>query len=181
MDIDVKNIQRRNPIKRNGLFVSPNELKLTEKFSMEFIGRVMNQTVVLYQVDHEKTKIDDIYKEARFKDLVFKTPLELNAVYTLSDDTLKAYSNKGNNGVYANIGTLEVSVLERELEENGCDIKRGDYIGIQVTPVHMEFFVVTDDGRVNYDNRHTLFGTLPFYRSVKCSIVSDVTETINMG
>ena len=78
------------------------------------------------------------------------------------------------------LGQLDFIIYTKELEENDCDIKRGDYIGLQVTPEHMEYFIVTDDGRVNYDNEHTLWGTVPFYRSIKCAVVSDITETVNM-
>ena len=51
-------------------------------------------------------------------------------------------------GYYVKVGRLEFQIMEKELEENQCDIKRGDYIGLQVTPEHMEYFIVTDDGRV---------------------------------
>ena len=89
-------------------------------------------------------------------------------------------STEGVKGYYVKVGQLTFSIFEKELEENGCDIKRGDYIGIQVTPEHMEFFVVTDDGRVNYDNRHTLWGTVPYYRSITCAVANDITETQNI-
>ena len=93
---------------------------------------------------------------------------------------MKTYDNDTIKGYYVKVGQLTFSIVEKELEENGCDIKRGDYIGIQVTPEHMEFFVVTDDGRVNYDNRHTLWGTVPYHRSVTCAVASDITETQNI-
>ena len=60
------------------------------------------------------------------------------------------------------------------------DINRGDYIGLQVTPEHMEYFIVTNDGRVNYDNKHTMMGITPYYRNVECTVVSDITETKNL-
>ena len=44
----------------------------------------------------------------------------------------------------------------------------------------MEYFIVADDGRVNYDNAHTMWGTIPYYRSVVCTIVSDKSETANL-
>jgi hypothetical protein len=72
------------------------------------------------------------------------------------------------------------TVYEKELTENECDIKRGDYIGIQVTNTHIEYFIVTDDGRVNYDNEHTMWGTKPYYRTIQCTVVTDITETENL-
>ena len=41
----------------------------------------------------------------------------------------------------------------------------------------MEYFIVTNDGRVNYDNKHTMMGITPYYRNVECTVVSDITET----
>ena len=70
--------------------------------------------------------------------------------------------------------------LSLMVNENKCDINRGDYIGLQVTPDHMEFFIVADDGRVNYDNKHTMMGTVPYYRNIVCTVVSDITETKNL-
>lgn len=150
------------------------------KFAQEYINRVLNQTVVLYEVDREKTKINDVYKEATYKDLVFKLPpIELNVVYKLDSAELKTYDTSKLKGYYQKVGKLEFDILELELKENNCDIHRGDYIGLQVTPEHMEFFIVADDGRVNYDNEHTLMGIEPYYRSIVCSPAGDVTETQN--
>ena len=59
-----------------------------------------------------------------------------------------------------------------KLDEYGCDIKRGDYIGIQVTPERMEFWTVTDDGKVDsYANKNTLYGTRPIERIIHCAPV----------
>ena len=55
--------------------------------------------------------------------------------------------------------------------------KKGDYIGVQISPTHAEYFVVNNDGRNNYDNAHTLWGTVPLYRTVQCSPV-DQSEFI---
>ena len=53
--------------------------------------------------------------------------------------------------------------------------KKGDYIGVQISPEHMEFFVVNNDGKNNYDNAHSLWGTVPLYRTIQCSPV-DTSE-----
>ena len=174
------NIKRKNPINRNNLFFSESQYDFQIGMSMEYINKVLNQTIVLYEVDLVNTKNNDIYQEAKFSDIVFKTPIELNVMYRLNKGELKSYDNKTIKGYYVKVGKLEFQILEKELEENGCDIKRGDYIGLQVTPEHMEYFIVTDDGRVNYDNKHTLFGTKPYYRSISCTVVSDINETVNM-
>ena len=174
-----ENIRRKNPINRNNLFFSDEQFDVMVGIGMEYVNKVLNQTVVLYEVDLDKTNINDIYSESDFDKIVFKTPVELNVMYNLTSPELKSYDKSALKGYYVKIGQLDFTVYEKELEEQGCDIKRGDYIGLQVTPEHMEFFTVTDDGRVNFDNKHTYYGTKPFYRSIKCAAVGDVTETVS--
>lgn len=179
MKLSTDDIKRKNPINRNNLFTSPEELNQQIFFGMEYVNKVLNQTVVLYEVDREKTKTNDVYQESNFQNLVFKTPIELNVMYRLDKSDLRTYDTKVVKGYYVKLGQLTFSVYEKELSENDCDIKRGDYIGLQVTPEHMEYFIVADDGRVNFDNKHTLLGTTPYYRTVVCTIVGDTNETVN--
>lgn len=179
MKLSTENIKRKNPINRNNFFVSPAAVDLQIAMGMEYVNKILNQTIVLYEVDRTKTKIDDIYNEANFNDLVFKTPVELNVMYKLDKGELKTYDTQAIKGYYVKVGQFTFQIYNKELEENGCDINRGDYIGLQVTPDHMEFFIVTDDGRVNYDNAHTMWGTIPYYRSIVCAVVSDISETAN--
>lgn len=180
MKLTTQEIKRKNPINRNNFFLSPETVNLQIAIGMEYVNKILNQTVVLYQVDREKTKVSDIYNEANYKDLVFKTPVEINVMYKLDKSELKTYDTQVMKGYYVKVGQLYFNVFEKELEENGCDINRGDYIGLQVTPDHMEYFIVADDGRVNYDNAHTLYGTVPYFRSVTCTVVTDITETANL-
>ena len=179
MQLPTENIKRKNPINRNNLFTSPDQVALQIRMGREYLRR-LNQTIVLYEIDREQTKLDDIYNEAKFNEIAFKTPVELNVAYKLDKPELKTYDQQSIKGYYINLGQLTFTIYEKELEENGCDIKRGDYIGLQVTPEHMETFIVADDGRVNYDNAHTMWGTVPYYRPVVCTIVSDITETQNI-
>jgi len=180
MKFDTVNIKRKNPINRNNLFNSAASIDLQIKLGMEYVNKVLNQTVVLYQVDREHTKSSDIYKESNFNEIAFKTPVELNVMYNLDKAELKTYDQQAIKGYYVKVGKLHFQVYEKELKENDCDINRGDYIGLQVTPEHMEFFIVADDGRVNYDNKHTMWGTIPYYRNIECTVVSDITETKNL-
>jgi len=180
MKLSTEDIKRKNPINRNNLFTSDRTIDFQVGIGMEYVNKVLNQTVVLYEVDREKTKINNVIYEAKFNDLVFKTPVELNVMYKLDKAELKTYDTAAIKGYYLKVGKLDFTIYEKELIENDCDIKRGDYIGLQVTNDRMEYFVVTDDGRVNYDNQHTLWGTKPIYRSISCASVSDVTETQNL-
>lgn len=181
MRFDNSKIRRKNPINRNNLFTSPSSIDFQINIGMEYVNKVLNQTIVLYEVDRENTKSSDIYKESNFNEIAFKTPIELNVMYNLDKAELKTYDSQAIKAYYVKVGKLHFQIYQKELDENGCDINRGDYIGLQVTPEHMEYFIVADDGRVNFDNKHTMMGTIPYYRNVECTVVSDITETKNMA
>lgn len=180
MKLDAREIKRKNPINRNHFFFSEEEFELQMDIGMEYLNTQVNQTIVLYEVDLENSNLNSVYQEGNFEDISFKTPIELNVLYRLEEPELKSYDSNSMRGYYVKIGKLTFTIYERELEENDCDIKRGDYIGLQVTPEHMEYFIVTNDGRVNYDNKHTMYGTRPYYRTVTCTIVSDKSETSSL-
>lgn len=180
MKFDNTNIKRKNPINRNNLFTSQDCINFQIAMGMEYVNKVLNQTVVLYEVDKEKTKTNDIYQEAKFNEIAFKTPVEINVMYNIDKAELKTYDAQTIKGYYVKTGKLHFQVYQKELDENMCDINRGDYIGVQVTPEKMEYFIVADDGRVNFDNKHTMWGTTPYYRNIECTVVSDITETKNL-
>jgi hypothetical protein len=170
LQFDNTNIRRKNPVKRNNKFFSGEDINLELDFAREYMEQDANQVVILYQVDLEKTQVNDIYKESKKDSIRFKTPIEIPCVYEIQDAELKAYNTAIQKGVYAKTGKLTFSVLISTLEELECDITRGDYIGVQITPTHMEYFTVTDDGRVGaFANKNTLYGTTPWYRKVECA------------
>lgn len=167
------NMKRKTPVKRNNMFFDGDDFNLELEFGREYVEHDANQTIVLYEVDLENTQVDDIYKEAVSGNIRFKTPVELPVVFELEDPELKTYDKQQMKGYYVKVGKLTFSVYTSTLEEYGCDIKRGDYIGLQVDPNHMEFFTVADDGRVNFNNKNTMYGTVPYYRTVVCAPVDN--------
>lgn len=166
---------RRVPINRNSLFYDAEMFDLEREIGKDYIEQDMGQTVVLYQVDASQTQADAVYGETEPNSVVFKTPVEIPCVYKIEEPELKSYDKSKQLGTYMKTGKLTVSVYPETLVELGVDIKKGDYIGVQISPIHMEFFVVNNDGKNNYDNAHTLWGTVPLYRTIQCSPV-DASE-----
>lgn len=172
MKLDATVPKRKTPIARNKKFFSPKDAELQIHYMEEYLEEFANQTVILYQVDYEKTKVDDLYKESKKDSVRFKTPVELNVVYEIAKGEMKSYNSSSMKGVYAKPGKLTFTVLTRTLEENSCDINRGDYIGVQIDPIHREYWTVTDDGKVNaMSNQYTLYGTVPVFRTIECAPV----------
>ena len=119
--------------------------------------------------------------------MVFKTPVEIPCTYKIEQPELKSYDKSKQLGTYMKTGKLTIGVYQETLVELDVEIKKGDYIGVQISPEHMEFFVVNNDGKNNYDNAHTLWGTVPLYRTVQCSPVdqsefkASSTEILSLG
>ena len=176
LEYNKTNGKTKVPVKRNNKFFGAEDFDLEVGFATEYLEQDANQTVILYQVDLSKTKVNDIYKEADKNAVRYKTPVEIPVIYEVSDAAMKAYDSKGQKGVYAQVGKLTFSVLLSTLEEYNCDISRGDYIGVQITSDHREYFTVTDDGRAGMTaNKFTLFGTKPYARTIQCASV-DINE-----
>lgn len=176
MAIELNTIKHKVPIKRNNKFFGKEDFELELNFSMEYMEQDMSQAIILYEVDLEKTKVNSVYKEATKEAIRFKTPVEVPCIYSIEDAEMKPYDTKLVKGVYSKPGKLTFSVLIKTLEELECDIKRGDYIGVQITPEQRIYFTVNNDGKVqSFANKNTMYGTVPYYRTIECNYV-DETE-----
>lgn len=165
-------MNRKNPINRNKMFFSKSDFDLEVELVRDYMEMDMNQSIILFEVDLSKTNTNDIYHEATKKNIRFKAPIELTVRYEINQSELRSYEKTNNKGVYSKPGILEFTILNTTLEEVNRDIKRGDYIGVQITPDEMIYFTVFDDGKVaSYANSNTLYGVKPFYRQVKCNYV----------
>lgn len=154
------------------MFFSASDFDYEVEMAREYLEQDMNQTVVLFEVDLVKTNTNDIYHEASKKNIRFKTPVELTVKYEITDAEMRSYDKNHNKGVYSKPGILNFTVLNTTLQEVERDIKRGDYIGVQITPDEMLYFTVFDDGKVaSYSNSNTLYGVKPFYRYIRCNYV----------
>lgn len=166
-----QNNVRRVPINRNSLFYDAEMFALEREIGKDYIEQDMGQTVILYQVDASQTQTDAVYGETEPSSVVYKTPVEIPCVYKIEEPELKSYDKSKQLGTYMKTGKLTIGVYQETLDELGVDIKKGDYIGIQISPIHCSYWVVNNDGKNNYDNQHTLWGTVPLYRTVQCSPV----------
>lgn len=153
------------------MFMSGSDFNYEMMMARSYVEGDVGQTIVLYEVDLDTTQVSDIYMESSKNNIRFKTPIELPVIYELEDANLKQYDKNFSKAVYVQLGKLTFGVFESTLQENECDIKRGDYIGLQVTTDKMEFFTVVNDGRINYSNNMSYYGRQPYYRKVVCAPV----------
>lgn len=162
---------RRVPINRNNLFFSEESYQFDIDLGKNYIEQDTNQTVILYEVDLEKTNLSSVYKESLSNGIVFKTPVELHVLYEIETPTLESYDTSKNLGTYVKNGKLTFGLYQQTLDELGVKIKNGDYIGVQVSQTHMEYYTVVNDGRINYDNEHSIYGYLNPFRSIVCASI----------
>ena len=157
------------------MFFGRDEYNLEMEFAQEYLEHDANQTVIIYQVDLSKTKVDDIYKEADKDAIRYLPPVEVPCIYEIQEAEVQSYDKNKMKGMFAKPGKLIFSVLMENLEEMNIDPKRGDYVGIQITPEKMQFFTITNDGRVGMTaNKNTIYGVAPYYRTFEAAPVDNI-------
>lgn len=162
----------QTPITRNNIFYSEKEFEYETDIVLEYIEGDLNQTVVVYPVDREKTQINSITQSA-VNGIRFKNPIEIPCQYEIQDSQMKTFDKKTSNGAYALSGNLTLYVMPKILEKYDCEISRGDYIGVYVDEGRMVYFVVNDDGKVNTGNKNYVGAYKLAWRTVMCSPASD--------
>lgn len=159
---------RTKPISRNNLFYSQEDFDLECEILEGYIEEDLGQSVVLYEIDRKRTNVSDIYQESKGK-VRYKPPKEVPCMYQIQKSDTKAIDKNTATGVYAVSGNLTLYVMPITLKKYRCDIRRGDYIGVQVDQDRMAYFVVTDDGKVNYANENLVGAFKPAWRKCECA------------
>ena len=141
------------------------------RVGQEYLHGDINMKVVLYRVDREKTEIDDVYAEVGKDQVKFFPPVELNGIVRIEEPKNATYKN----GIdrYLEPGNMIFSVYINHLEELKVDIRYGDYLGYSESEEKIRFYMVTNDGKVVSDNKHSHFGFKPSYRTITCAFVQD--------
>jgi len=98
-------------------------------------------------------------------------PVELKGLVQVMAPTNKFY---GNSRVeIQEPGSMKFSVYQKTLDDLGVEIWMGDYFGYYESEDRVRYYVVSDDGYVKSDNKHTYGGYKPFYRTITATWVSE--------
>lgn len=160
------------PVNRNSIFFSERDFAFEEELGEDYILEDVGQSVVLYRVDLERTNLNQTYYESHDGGVVFKTPIEVPCIYKVEQSELRSYEKGKSLASYLQNGSLTLTVYEKTLKDLRVDIHKGDYIGVIVSESKLQLFTVVNDGKANNDNRHTMYGSRPFYRSIECAEVN---------
>jgi hypothetical protein len=161
--------EHKVPITRLGKFFGDEDFNLDVGIGQEWLYGDMNFTLVLYRVDRQKTKTDDVYGETLMDGIKFLPPVEFKGYVQIIQPENKNIGNSKINQIEP--GNLKVGVYQNQLEGLDIDINIGDYIGYYESETRVRYYTVVNDGRVISDNKHTYAGTRPFYRSIIASAV----------
>ena len=141
----------RIPNTRLNRFYDEEDFRLELDMATELIEGDMNFTVVLFRIDRVNTQVDDVYWESNPRDIRFKAPVELKVILNLANGENKSYSPNGNLR-YQDYGTLEFTVLQKQLDEKNVEISYGDVIGYSDRENNFKYFTVFCEKAVKYLN-----------------------------
>lgn len=163
------------PITRNNKWFSNEDFELEVNMGREAIEGDGNFTVILYRVNRELTEYDNVYNEASKDGIRFFPPMELKVIPIINEQENKAMNPSAGSLRYAQGGPLVFGIYTAQLDELQTNISYGDYIAYPVTETQIVYYTVSDDGIMNVDNKHTIMGFKPAFRTIKCSI-TDANE-----
>ena len=155
-DIVPNNIEEKN--NREIMLKCINNLKQRDKEIMVLRYGLLGSDEYTYK------EVDETHGGIRFK-----SPREIPCMFEIKESEIKSYDNKTANGIYSVSGNFEGIVLCRTLEKYHCDIKRGDYIAVQIDTDRKAYFVVTNDGKINTANANYIGAYKTAYRKIEAT------------
>ena len=159
------------PITRLSKFISQDDFDINIQMGQEYLHGDINFKLVLYRVDRQKTSVDDVYAEVGMDEIKYFPPMEFNALVKIEEPKNSTYKT----GLlhYNEPGNMILSVYIKHLSELGVDIRYGDYVGYPESETRTRYYTVTNDGKVTSDNKHSMWGFKPHYRTITCAPVQD--------
>jgi hypothetical protein len=158
------------PITRINKWFSQEDFVLENQMGREAIEGDGNFTLILYRVNREMTEYDSLYTEATKNGIRFYPPIELKVIPMLEEPENKSYNSNGS-ARYLQDGKLTFGIYVEQLIEQEIDIDYGDYIGYPVTENEIRYFSISNDGKKNFDNKHTIMGYKGAFRTIVCAPV----------
>jgi hypothetical protein len=156
-------MEKKVPITRLGKFFGGEDFDLDIDMGQEWLGGDMNFTLVLYKVDKQKTKVDDVYGEALQDGIQFQAPVQFKAYVKIVQPENKFLGTS--KIAQSEPGNMTFSVYQKELDNLSITIDFGDYIAYYETESRVRYYSVANDGRIVSDLKHTYGGYKPFYKT----------------
>jgi hypothetical protein len=164
-------MENKLPITRLSKFFSESDFDLQIRLGEEYLHGDLNTKFVLYRVDREKTDSDNVYAEVGKDQIKYFPPIEIYGLVGIDEAKNDSYKN----GLvrYLEPGNLTIRIYLHHLRELNVDIRYGDFIGYPESEERLRFYQVINDGRIQADNKHKMFGYKPHYVTIICSPVQE--------
>jgi hypothetical protein len=159
------------PITRLGKFFSQEDFDINIQMGQEYLHGDLNMKFVLYRVDRTKTDTDSIYAEVGKDEIKFFPPIEVNGLVQIAEAKNSSYKN----GLvrYLEPGNLTIKIYLSHLDDLNVKIIYGDFVGYAESEEKVRFYQVIDDGRIQADGKHKMFGYKPHYLTIVCAPVQE--------
>ena len=157
-------MQNNVPISRLGKFFGDRDFELEVSMGQEWLIGDMNFTCVLYKIDRNKIKTDDVYGEVVEDGIKFLPPVEFNAQISIALPENKMIGSTKMDQFEP--GNITISVYLKTLNDLGIDVDFGDYVGYYDSENFVRYYTVVNDGRVISDTIHSYKVFKPFFRTI---------------
>lgn len=125
---------------RYGMYMSDNSFDLDVMYGREYLKTDSPFYVTYYKINQIKSRVDDLYGEAKAADKKFFSPIKLNVMIDIEDGDLKFLSETGIGR--DDVGNLVFGIFEEELKEKGLEITIGDFVSYNVSGQRERFFEI---------------------------------------
>jgi hypothetical protein len=122
-------------------------------------------------VDRSKTETDAVYSEVGKDEIKYLPPVEVNGLVQIAEAKNDSYKS----GLVRRLepGNLTIRIYLQHLNELKIDIRYGDFVGYAESEERLRFYQVVNDGRIQADNKHKMFGYKQHYVTIECAPVQE--------
>lgn len=135
------------------LFITPKEINFLNDVAKELVKDVIGQKIYYFPISEIKSKVHDVYEEAR--DKIFDNPIEIDSLVKYMPQEVK--TDQFGSEEYS---TIEVYIQSRDLLDKKIEIFEGDFFsfGEKFFEVIKAPDTTTLYGQIEYNGYTTLTG-----------------------
>lgn len=158
----------KNQVKKITPFYSEKEALFYNQMSREFTLQNAHNTIKLYRVDSVKSKVKNLYGEAKPQNKKILPPVELNVIINIGELNYEYRSEVG--AFDQKFDEFNFGVYIDDLDKADITITRGDYVKYYDGQVDRTYEITTVS---EINSKNSLMGDKPLYKLVQASQVRE--------
>jgi len=151
---------------RMGLFMNNNSFDLDVMYGRNYLQTDNAQKLYIHKINIIETKSHDLYGQAKSKDKIFMSPVEISIMVGVADGTQENYGNNPGGIARDDTGIIKFGVYLKELEEKKLEIDRGDIIQYNMSGEKNRYYEVESANNVTDETNKTIGGFKPYWKQV---------------